>query len=81
MGHKTEGLRALGILPPSAKTGKGGQRERIQENGISLTLVTNGLNVGRCVDVSPVRQVEIPVPGSSHFAGKIQGRGQPDVGS
>ena len=57
------------------------ERERIQENGISLILVTSGWNVGRCVDVSPVRQVEIPVPGSSHFAGKIQGRGQPDVGS
>ena len=42
--------------------GKGAkERERILENGISLTLVTNGCNAGWCVDVSPARRVESPV--------------------
>ena len=60
-GHKAEGPRAVGVLPPSTSTWKWGERERIPENGISLTLVTKGCNVGQCVDVSPARQVESPV--------------------
>ena len=56
-------------------------RERIQENGISLTLVTNGWNVGRCVDVSPARQVESPVPGLVSVSRRGPRRGPPEVGS
>ena len=59
--HKAEGLRTVGILLTSAKTWKGGVKERIRGNRISLTLVTSGCNVGRCVDVSPARLVESPV--------------------
>ena len=33
-------------------------RQRIREDGISLTLVTDGCNMGQCVDVNPARQVE-----------------------
>ena len=36
-------------------------KERIRGNGNSLSLVTSGCNVGRCVDVSPARLVESPV--------------------
>ena len=47
------------------------RRERIWENGISLTLVTNGCNVGWCVDISPARQVKrVPSENSSQFLGK-----------
>lgn len=61
MGHKGEGLRAVGFLLLSARTWKQAERERIQGNGISLAFVTSGCNVGRCVDVSPARPVERPV--------------------
>ena len=50
------------FLPPSARTWKRGERERIRGNGISRALVTSGFNVGRCVDVSPARPVENPAP-------------------
>ena len=80
-GHKAEGPWAVGVLPPSTSTWKWGERERIWENGISLTLVTDGWNVGQRMDVSPARQVESPVRSSSQFLGKIQRRGPPVVGS
>ena len=59
---RAEGLRAVGFLPPSARTWKRGERERIRGNGISRALVTSGFNVGRWVDVSPARPVESPAP-------------------
>ena len=64
MGHKAEQRpEALEILLTSSRTWEAGKRERIWENGISLTLVNDGWNVGRCVDVSPARQVESPILG------------------
>ena len=39
-GEQGRGPRAVGIFPPGARAWKA--RERIQENGVSLTLVTDG---------------------------------------
>ena len=41
-GTRLRAPRAMGILLASARTWKQDERERIQENGISLTLVTDG---------------------------------------
>ena len=52
MGHTAVGPRGLGNEV----------RQRIREDGISLTLVTDGCNMGQCVDVNPARQVESRIP-------------------
>ena len=43
MGHKAEGLKAMGILPPSARTWKRGERERIRGNGLKGETVPDSL--------------------------------------
>ena len=45
--------RAMGILPPNARTWKRGERERIRGNGISLTLVSDGCHSSKASE-SPI---------------------------
>ena len=63
--------RAVGSRLPSARTWKRGERERIREDGVSLTFVTMGemwASVWMSVQQGKWRAL-------SQFLGKVQGRG------